>query len=343
MSPSSQSELKDTPKPVLFEKICLIGLGLIGSSIARAVQNPPFLPHLDGSTHHTRQIARKIVGTDLNTDVCARARALGIVDSVDNLETAVKDADLIIFCTPVGAIRTLCEHLSPLLQDQNISPIVSDVGSTKLSVVESFAPFIDSGVTVIPAHPIAGTENSGPDAGFAELFVDRWCIITPLPNTDKADLSRLADFWRAIGTTIDWMEPDTHDKVLSITSHIPQIIAYTAVGTLHDLDSTIDEKVFRFAASGFRDMTRLAGSDPTMWRDIYLNNRTHILDMLQMFSENLFSLQRAIRFGDGEALYKYFSDTRDIHQQVVRENQAEMEDVKQRRLQHVRDVKTTKT
>jgi cyclohexadieny/prephenate dehydrogenase len=289
----------------LFNKIALIGIGLIGSSLARVVRE--------------RQLAATISVASRSSETLERAHELGLGDSytTSNAE-AVRDADLIIVSVPVGASGRVAREIAA-----NLKPgaIVTDVGSTKKSVVEQMQPHIPEGVHFIPGHPIAGTEHSGPEAGFASLFDGRWCILTPPPGTDAAALKKLATFWQACGSMVDQMDPDHHDLVLAIVSHLPQIIAYNIVGTADDLEAVTKSEVIKYSASGFRDFTRLAASDPTMWRDVCLNNKDAILEMLARFSEDLSSLQRAIRWGDGDKLFDLFSRTRHIRRSIIEAGQ----------------------
>jgi cyclohexadieny/prephenate dehydrogenase len=244
-----------------------------------------------------------------------RSRALDIADSVHaDPQAAVKDADCVVLCTPVGTYGSLAAQLAPLLQP---GTILTDVGSIKRIVTAEIAPHVPAGVHLIPGHPLAGTEKSGPDAGFAELFEGRYWILTPPPDCDPAAIERLASLWREIGAIVEIMDEDYHDKVLALTSHLPHLISYTIVGTATDLEEHMKQDVIRFAASGFRDFTRLAGSNPVMWRDVFLNNREAVLEMLQRFQEDLTYLQRAIRWGDGETLEKLFTRTREIRRGVI--------------------------
>jgi len=285
----------------LFERLALIGVGLIGSSIARAARG--------------QGIARTIVATARSTATRARVRELGLADIVvDTNAEAVRDADLVIVSIPVGACGEVAAEIGPYLKP---GAIISDVGSVKASVVDAMAPHIPEGVHFIPAHPVAGTEHSGPDAGFAELFVNRWCILTPPPAADAAVIARLAAFWRALGANVETMSPEHHDLVLAITSHVPHLIAYTIVGTADEFGSVTESEVMKFSAGGFRDFTRIAASDPTMWRDVFLANKDAVLEMLGTFSEDLSKLTRAIRRGDGEALFEHFARTRAIRRGIV--------------------------
>ena len=229
-----------------------------------------------------------------------------------------RDADLVIVSVPVGASGAVAAEIAPALMS---GAIVTDVGSTKRSVIAQMSPHMPASVHFIPGHPLAGTEKSGPDAGFADLFENRWCIFTPLPGTDPAALERLSEFWRRCGSNVDTMDPDHHDKVLAIVSHLPHIIAYNIVGTANDLETVTQSEVIKYSASGFRDFTRLAASDPTMWRDVCLHNKDAILEMLARFSEDLASLQRAIRWGDGDKLFDLFTHTRAVRRSIIEAGQ----------------------
>ncbi len=289
----------------LFDRIALVGIGLIGSSIARVVRR-------EGLAHHIA-IASRSAGT------LRRAEELGLGDSYHaDARDAVRDADLVIVSVPVGASGAVAETISPALKP---GAIITDVGSTKGSVIAQMQPHVPAGVHFIPGHPIAGTEHSGPDAGFADLFENRWCILTPPPGTDPAAVARLSEFWSRCGSNIDTMDPDHHDKVLAIVSHLPHIIAYNIVGTAEDLETVTKSEVIKYSASGFRDFTRLAASDPTMWRDVCLHNRDAILEMLARFSEDLASLQRAIRWGEGDKLFELFSHTRNVRRSIIEAGQ----------------------
>ena len=282
----------------MFDKIAIIGLGLIGSSIAHAARRG--------------KLAKEIAGFDVSADVRARAAKIGFCDQVyDDLAAAVKNAQLVILATPVGAYKGVAEAIAPHLAKD---AILSDVGSVKGAVV---GPFVPAGVHFIPAHPIAGTEFSGPEAGFATLFDGRWAIITPLPGADSAAVARLRAFWEGLGSRVDAMEPGHHDLVLAITSHLPHLIAYNIVGTAHDLEAVTEGEVIKYSASGFRDFTRIAASDPIMWRDVFLNNRDAVLQMLDRFNEDLRQLQDAVREGDGEFLFDKFSKNRAIRKAII--------------------------
>ncbi|RWD27297.1 MAG: prephenate/arogenate dehydrogenase family protein [Mesorhizobium sp.] len=289
----------------MFEKIALVGIGLIGSSLARVIRR-------DGLARHVA-IATRSPAT------LARAEELGLGDSyATDARQAVRDADLVIVSVPVGSSGEVAEEIAPALKK---GAILTDVGSTKASVIAQMQPYVPDGVHFIPGHPLAGTEKSGPDAGFADLFDNRWCIFTPVPGTDPAALERLSEFWRRCGSNIDTMDPQHHDMTLAIVSHLPHIIAYNIVGTADDLESVTKTEVIKYSASGFRDFTRLAASDPTMWRDVCLHNKDAILEMLARFSEDLASLQRAIRWGDGEKLFDLFTRTRAVRRSIIEAGQ----------------------
>ncbi len=285
----------------IFNRVALIGIGLIGSSIALAARRRGLAGHIAISTRRAETLAT--------------AEALGLGDSYDlDPAKAAADADLIIAAVPVGSSEAIARAIAPVLKP---GATVSDVGSVKQSVVEQMAPHLPAGVHFVPAHPVAGTERSGPDAGFAELFDNRWCILTPPPGTDPAAVDRLAAFWRGLGANVEVMTPPHHDLVLAITSHVPHLIAYNIVGTAADLETVTQSEVMKFSAGGFRDFTRIAASDPTMWRDIFLHNKPAVLEMLGRFTEDLIALQRAIRWGDGDALFNLFTRTRAIRRGIV--------------------------
>jgi cyclohexadieny/prephenate dehydrogenase len=289
----------------IFPRLALIGIGLIGSSIALAARKTGAAGHI---AIHSRSAA-----------TLKRAEALGLGDSYhSDPAAAAKDADCVIIAVPVGASEAVAKAIAASLKP---GAIVSDVGSVKESVVKQIAPHLPAGVAFVPAHPVAGTEHSGPDAGFAELFQDRWCILTPPEGTDPAAVDHLAGFWRALGANIELMTPQHHDLVLAITSHVPHLIAYNIVGTAADLETVTKSEVMKFAAGGFRDFTRIAASDPTMWRDVFLNNRDAVLEMLGRFNEDLTTLQKAIRWGDGEALEALFTRTRAIRRGIIEAGQ----------------------
>lgn len=287
-----------------FARVAVIGLGLIGSSVARAVREA--MPGV------------RLTGHDADPQVRETARALNLVDDVaDHTGAAVLDAELVVLCVPVGAIGAVAAEFAPDLPE---GVIVTDVGSSKASVAQALAEALP-GVAVVPAHPVAGTERSGPEAGFASLFRKRWCILTPAEDADPVAVERVAEFWRRLGADIEQMAPEHHDRVLAITSHLPHLIAYTIVGTASDLEEVTQSEVIKYSAGGFRDFTRIAASDPTMWRDVFLNNREAVLDMLQRFSEDLSALQRAIRWGQGDELFELFTRTRAIRRSIVEQGQ----------------------
>jgi cyclohexadieny/prephenate dehydrogenase len=285
----------------LFPRLALIGFGLIGGSIARAAR--------------AQGLVGEIVTTARSAKSRARVMELGVVDRVvETNAEAVQDADLIILCIPVGACGPVTEEIAAHLK---LGAIVSDVGSVKGAVVRDMAPHLPEGVHFVPAHPVAGTEHSGPDSGFAELFIDRWCILTPPEGAEPNAVEKLRAFWAGLGAKVEIMTPDHHDMVLAITSHLPHLIAYTIVGTADELEGVTQSEVLKFSAGGFRDFTRIAASDPTMWRDVFLTNKDAVLEMLGTFNEDLSKLTRAIRRGDGEALFEHFSRTRAIRRGIV--------------------------
>jgi cyclohexadieny/prephenate dehydrogenase len=285
----------------LFERVALIGMGLIGSSIARAARRL----NLTGT----------IVAVDSDPAVVATVRDLGLADEVTTEAAAgAAGADLVVLCVPVGAIGPVAEAIAPSLR---AGAILSDVGSVKGAVVAGVQPHLPASVHFVPAHPVAGTEYSGPEAGFATLFHQRWCILTPPEGADPEAVARLAAFWTAMGSNVETMTAEHHDLVLAITSHVPHLIAYNIVGTAADLEAVTQSEVIKFSAGGFRDFTRIAASDPTMWRDIFLNNKEAVLEMLGRFNEDLAALARAIRWGDGQALFDLFSRTREIRRGII--------------------------
>lgn len=300
----------------MTQTLSVIGMGLIGSSITRAVQQS----NAAGKTDFT------IIAADINPDVTQKVVELGIADfATDNLAEAVETADIVILCVPVGAMAAVAKDIAPHLKD---GAIVSDSGSVKGSVIKAVTPFFRSSITFVPAHPIAGTELSGPEAGFPELFDNRWCVITPLPDTPIKTVEQITRLWEAFGSRVEIMDVKHHDLVLSITSHLPHLIAYTIVGTATELEDDLKSEVVKYSASGFRDFTRLASSDPVMWRDISLNNKDSLLEMLQRFTEDLTALQKAIRKGDGDYLYRRFSETRGMREAIIEQGQARFMDKK---------------
>jgi cyclohexadieny/prephenate dehydrogenase len=287
-----------------FARVTIIGLGLIGSSVARAVRaNMPSV---------------RITGHDADTGVCDRARLLGFCDDITDLSgTAVIDADLVLLCVPVGAMGEIARSIAA---DIPAEAIVSDVGSCKQSVLDALVTALP-GAIIIPAHPVAGTEKSGPDAGFATLFSGRWCILTPPPGVPAVATQQLSSFWQKLGAQVEIMDARHHDMVLAVTSHLPHLIAYTIVGTADDLQEVTQSEVIKYSAGGFRDFTRIAASDPVMWRDVFLSNKDAVLEMLQRFSEDLTALQRAIRYDKGEELEALFTRTRNIRRSIVEQGQ----------------------
>ncbi len=282
-----------------YNRLAVIGCGLMGSSLARAA----------------RECAEEVVVYDTDATVRQQADELGICDQVcETAEDAVSGADLVVLATPVGVMGQVAEEITSALAP---GTILTDMGSVKGAMIEAVRPHVPAGVHFIPGHPIAGTEQSGPAAGFPDLFQGRWCILTPLPGTDEGALTRLTQFWNAIGSQVELMEVEHHDLVLAITSHVPHLIAYNIVGTAADLEGVTQQEVIKYSAGGFRDFTRIAASDPTMWRDVFLANKDAVLEMLGRFSEDLTALQRAIRWGDGDALFTLFSRTRDIRRGII--------------------------
>ncbi|MAF48086.1 MAG: prephenate/arogenate dehydrogenase family protein [Rhodospirillales bacterium] len=289
-----------------FGRIALFGIGLIGSSLARIIRR-------DGLADHIAVAAR----TQASLDTAA---SLGLADLTSlDAAAAVQDADIIVICTPLSTYAPIIESIAPALKP---GAIVTDVGSVKGSALRDLAPHIPDGVHLVPAHPVAGTEHSGPESGFPELFDGRWCILTPAPGTDEKAVETVADLWRACGSTIEMMEAEHHDQVMAMTSHIPHLIAYTIVGTATDLEQTLRNEVIKFSAGGFRDFTRIAASDPSMWRDVFICNQDAVLEMLQRFNEDLTALQRAIRWGEADTLYELFDRTREIRRGVIDAKQA---------------------
>lgn len=290
---------------VIYDKVALIGLGLIASSMCHAMRRAG--------------LAQQIVGYARSPETRATAREIGLCDLVtDTAAAAVADADLVVLCVPVGAMEAVAREIGPHLKQ---GATLSDVGSVKRAVIDAVAPFVPQGVHFIPAHPLAGTEHSGPRSGFAELFDNRFCILVPVAGSDPAAVARLADLWRGMGSNVDEMDADHHDLVLAVTSHTPHLIAYTMVGVADELRRVTDSEVIKYSAAGFRDFTRIAASDPTMWRDVFLHNKEATLDILGRFTEELFALQRAIRLGDGDHLHAYFTRTRSIRRSIIEAGQ----------------------
>ncbi len=286
---------------VIFRRLALIGIGLIGASIALAARRAG--------------LVEEIAINSRTASTLARAKELNLGDAYfADAADAVKDADCVIFCSPVGTYAAIAKAISASLKP---GAVVSDVGSVKAAVVAAIGPHIPAGVHFVPAHPVAGTEHSGPDAGFAELFQNRWCILTPPPGVEPKAVEETRAFWKAMGANVEVMNPEHHDLVLAITSHVPHLIAYNIVGTAADLETVTQSEVMKFSAGGFRDFTRIAASDPTMWRDIFLTNKQAVLEMLGRFNEDLTALQRMVRNGDGDGLFNLFTRTRAIRRGIV--------------------------
>jgi cyclohexadieny/prephenate dehydrogenase len=289
-----------------FARVSIIGLGLIGSSIARAVRQ------------HMPTV--RLTGHDADPQVRSIADRLQLCDDIaDTAGAAVTDSDLVLLCVPVGAMAAAAQEIAA---DLPADAVVSDVGSSKAGIAAALRAALPH-AQIVPAHPVAGTENSGPEAGFASLFHGRWCILTPVEDTNPAAVARVEAFWQALGANVETMTPEHHDLVLAVTSHLPHLIAYTIVGTASDLEQVTRSEVIKYSAGGFRDFTRIAASDPTMWRDVFLANKDAVLEMLQRFSEDLTALQRAIRWGDGDALFDLFTRTRAIRRSIVEQGQDE--------------------
>jgi len=289
----------------MFNKITIIGLGLIGSSIARAIKK--------------KNLCKNLVAHDKSKIVLKKIVKLKITNHIEpNLKKSVQDSDLVIICTPLGTYKNIVSVIKNNLKN---TCILTDVGSAKIFVTNTVNKLINKNTIWIPAHPVAGTEQSGPEAGFADLFKNRWCIITPINKKNPTSLKKLNNFWKKIGSKVQHMSPEHHDKVMAITSHIPHLIAYNIVGTAANLEKDTKSEVIKYSASGFRDFTRIASSDPTMWRDIALNNRKQILHMLEKFNLDLNNLKRAIIKKDAGKLFKLFSKTRKIRQAIVKAGQ----------------------
>ena len=289
-----------------FGRVALIGIGLIGSSVARVLRR-------DG-------LADRIVACARRRETLDKVEALGIADEVtQDPAAAARGADLVVLATPLSAYAEAARQIAPALKP---GAIVTDVGSVKEAVIRDVLPSLPEGVHLVPGHPVAGTEHSGPEHGFAELFQDRWCILTPIAGGDPGAVARVRALWEAAGMRVVEMTADHHDKVLAMTSHLPHLIAYTIVGTASDLEESLKSEVIKFSAGGFRDFTRIAASDPVMWRDVFLNNREAVLEVLQRFTEDLAALQRAIRWGEGDKLEDLFTRTRAIRRSVIEAKQA---------------------
>lgn len=287
-----------------YRHVALIGLGLIASSVSHAMRRAGMTARITG---HSR-----------SPETRAEAARLGLGEILDSPGAAVAGADLVILCVPVGAMAGVAAAIAPHLAP---GATVTDVGSVKGAVIAAVAPHLPEGVAFVPGHPLAGTEHSGPGAGFASLFDNRWCLLTPLPDSDPAAVAALRGFWEALGARVDCMDAEHHDMVLAVTSHVPHLIAYTMVGVADHLRQVTSSEVINYSAAGFRDFTRIAASDPTMWRDVFLSNREATLDILGRFTEELFALQRAVRLGDGEVLFDYFTRTRAIRRGIIEAGQ----------------------
>lgn len=293
------------PNKPMYDRVALIGLGLIAGSMSLAMRRAG--------------LAGEIVGTARSAETRDVAREIGLVDRVvDSAAEAARDADLIVLAVPVGAMGAVAAEIAPVLKP---GATVTDVGSVKRAVIDAVGPHIPEGVHFIPAHPLAGTEHSGPRSGFATLFDNRWSLIVPVEGSDGEAVERLTAFWQGLGANTDVMDADHHDLVLSVTSHTPHLIAYTMVGVADDLRRVTDSEVIKYSAAGFRDFTRIAASDPTMWRDVFLSNKDATLEILGRFTEELFALQRAIRTGDGAMLFDYFTHTRAIRRGIIEAGQ----------------------
>ena len=288
----------------IYQRVALIGLGLIGSSIAWA--------------SHRSGAAAQITGYARSAETRARAAELGFCQVAETAAAAVADADLIVLCTPVGVIGAVMQDIAPALKP---GATITDVGSVKRAVVDAVLPHLPEGVHFVPGHPMAGTEYSGPDSGFAELFDNRWCLLTPLADGDPSATERLQKFWESLGADVECMDPDHHDLVAAVISHVPHAIAYTMCGVADDMNRVTNREVVQFSAAGFRDFTRIAASDPTMWRDVFLNNKEATIEVIGRFVEELMALQRSIRMEDGEFLHDYFTRTRAIRRSIIEAGQ----------------------
>lgn len=289
----------------IYNRVALIGLGLIASSMAWGIKRGG--------------LAAVVTGYARSAETRETARKIGLCDQVfDSAAEAVKDADLVVLCVPVGVMGQVAAEIAPHLKD---GATVSDVGSVKRQVIADVAPHLPDTVHFVPAHPLAGTEHSGPTSGFAELFDNRWSLIVPPAEADRGAVDKVIAFWKGLGSNVEEMDPDHHDLVLAVTSHTPHLIAYTMVGVADDLRRVSESEVIKYSASGFRDFTRIAASDPTMWRDVFLNNKDATLEILGRFTEELFALQRAIRRGDGDHLHDYFTRTRSIRRGIIEAGQ----------------------
>ena len=289
----------------IYDRVALIGLGLIASSMFWAMKRGG--------------LAGEVTGFARSTETRETAREIGLCDTVyDDINDAVQGADLVVLCVPVGVMGTVMEQIAGSLKQ---GATVTDVGSVKRDVIDKVTPHLPEGVHFVAGHPLAGTEHSGPRSGFAELFDNRWCLLVPAEGTAPEPIAKLRGFWEALGANVEEMDADHHDLVVAVTSHAPHLIAYTMVGVADDLRRVTDGEVIKYSAGGFRDFTRIAASDPTMWRDVFLTNKDATLEILGRFTEELFALQRAIRQGDGEHLHAYFTRTRAIRRGIIEAGQ----------------------
>ncbi len=289
----------------IYDRVALIGLGLIASSMFWAIKRSG--------------LAKEVTGYARSQATRDTAREIGLCDRIcDSAAEAAEGADLVVLCVPVGAMGVVAQEIAPVLKP---GATISDVGSVKRHVIDAVTPFVPEGVHFIPAHPLAGTEHSGPESGFAELYDNRWCLLVPVEGSDRAAVEKLRALWEGIGANVEEMDADHHDLVLAVTSHAPHLIAYTMVGVADDLRRVTDSEVIKYSAAGFRDFTRIAASDPTMWRDVFLSNKDATLEILGRFTEELFALQRAIRTGDGDHLFDYFTRTRAIRRGIIEAGQ----------------------
>ncbi len=305
MSDGAAPRGDDARQAPLFGRVALIGLGLIGASMAWAMRR--------GGA------AREIAGFDRSVAARAAAARIGCLDTLcDSAAAAARGGDVVVLCVPVGAMAEVTAEIASALAP---GAIVTDVGSVKAAVVAAVAPHLPEGAAFVPGHPLAGTEQSGPEAGFATLFDNRWCVLTPTPASPRRAVDKIAELWRRCGADVEEMTPQHHDLVLSVTSHTPHLIAYTMVGVADDMAQVTESEVIKYSAAGFRDFTRIAASDPTMWRDVFLSNREATLEILGRFTEELFALQRAIRTGDGDMLFDYFTRTRAIRRGILEAGQ----------------------
>lgn len=305
MASSPEDFLASKVQAPLFGAIGIVGVGLIGSSLAKVIRQ--------------RGLARTIIACDQSVEVISAAHSLQLADAYTcSLAACAKEADFLLLCAPVGAFEAIIKACAPHFKK---GALVSDVGSVKMRVMESVLPHLPEGVHFVPAHPVAGTENSGPEAGFASLFFNRWCILTPAPDCPQTATDAVRQFWLEAGSNVEIMDGRHHDLVLAITSHIPHLIAYNIVGTAADLEDVTQSEVIKFSAGGFRDFTRIAASDPTMWRDVFLNNKEAVLEMLGRFNEDLSALARMIRWDDGDGLHALFSRTRGIRRSIIAQGQ----------------------